>query len=165
MKFTTTFIALIASASAAIASFTHAPGTPNGVYAHFTDADGVDHTEWIGPVNTTAPIEHRVLQVRAPYGVQCQDDEVSSSDITGAQNALANSFNSGLTFHKKISTVFNSAVAYGCDYGNGQFMTSTEYLGYMSAISTNCGSSAAGYYNLPSSKSSYGRTSSALGFC
>lgn len=106
------------------------------------------------------------MHARAGFGVQCQNDvEVDSSDITNAQNALGNSFGGGITFHSKISAVSGDAVAYGCDYGNGQFMTSTEYLGYMSAISTNCGSTSAGYYNIPSSKSSYGRTSSSVGFC
>lgn len=166
MKLTIALTALVASATVAVASFTHAPGTPDGIYAHYTDADGVDHTEWVSPLNTTAPAERRVLQVRAGFGVQCQGDvEVSSNDINNAQNSLGNSFGSGITFHKKISAVSGSAVAYGCDYGNGQFMTSTEYLGYMSAITTNCGSTVAGYYNLPSSKSSYGRTSSSVGFC
>lgn len=78
---------------------------------------------------------------------------------------LEAAFGGGRHFTTKISAYSGNAVAFGCDYGNGQTMSSGEYSGYIQVLDAKCGNTFAAYYDLPNAKSSYGRTNSDQDFC
>ncbi|KAI0319775.1 hypothetical protein OF83DRAFT_1169917 [Amylostereum chailletii] len=162
MQFTQKLTLLAALVASAVA-IERPKGGPDGLYIAEVDANGDEKLTYVGPGNTTVP---HTLTARASTGPFCQSVQASASDISNAEHALANFFGGGTSFFgSSVSMYSGSAVAYGCNYGNGQTMSSQEFLGYVSVLDAKCGGQNAAYYNLPSSKSSYGRTASSQGFC
>ncbi|KIP04578.1 hypothetical protein PHLGIDRAFT_129398 [Phlebiopsis gigantea 11061_1 CR5-6] len=141
------------------------PGTLPGLYTHHVALDGTVHTEYHGEMNTTVPVSGTKPAKRGSTGVHCSNLSFSASDASAAAQGLANSFNSQPQFYHAISYSSGSATAYGCDYGNGQRMSSVEYMGYFNDVSFDCGSTKEGWYSLPDAKASYGVTTAGNGFC
>lgn len=139
-------------------------GAPDGIYLEIVSGNGTTIMEYVGPTPSTIP-EHK-LDRRAGVGPQCQSPLMALSDIQAAQGGLANFFGGGNAFYaKSVSSYSGSAVAYGCNYGNGQTMDSNTFNEFMSDLDVNCGNTHAGYYNHPDWKASYGRTQSSQSFC
>ena len=66
---------------------------------------------------------------------------------------------------KTTSYKWGSAVAYGCNYGNGQTVTGSWLAAQFASIAQECGSSTAGWIAYPDWKASYGIDNSGVGFC
>lgn len=155
---------VLAIATTSHAFFLHEESAPDGVYTHYIDSNGTAHSVFVAPLSKRAV--RRSLAERVDYGVQCQDDvQMNSDDASASTNSLANIFDDGFLFFKTISAKSGSAVTYGCDYGHGQSMTSDQLFEYMTDVATECGSGSAGYFNVPQSKASFGRTNVGIGFC
>ena len=155
---------LLTAAATVVAVFHHNATTGDGVYTHYVDENGVEHTLYVGPL---APRGGAIRSVRREdFGVQCQSDvTVNGDDAGAAADSLGSVFGDGFTWFKSISAKSGSAVVYGCDYGHGQTMNSAQLLQYMSDIATECGEDAAGFFRDTNSKTSYGRTNVGIGFC
>ena len=163
MKFAATILTLAAAASTALAGFSHDPSAPDGVYTHYVDSAGTPQNVYLGPVHARREPH---LDVRDSSGVQCQSSiQMNADDVSAAQTQLGNIFGGGFQFFKTISIKSGSAVAYGCDYGNGQTLSNSDFSGYMGSVSTRCGATSAGFFNLPQFKAAYGRTNAGISFC
>lgn len=159
--------------------FRHHPGAQNGVYGHRMGLDGIVHTTYLGPHDENSNATHPAVITKGatatstqqdkrgyvPQGVVCQSLTIPESDVTNAVNGLGAQFGGSLTWYHAISSVYGSAVAYGCDYANGQTIGGVEMTGYQNSISAQCGADKEGYFRLPYVKSSYGRTVAGNGFC
>ena len=95
----------------------------------------------------------------------CQSVEYSASDDSQAIQGLADTLDSQPSFSHSISFTYGSATAYGCDYGNGQTISGGQFTDYLDMVQSECGDDEAGYYDVPSSKASFGITASGVGFC
>lgn len=164
MKLTSTlnviFSLLVLSASA-----TRRPeGAPDGIYIELVYPNGTAHLEYYGLPKEMTPGSD--LSKRAGIGPQCQSPAMAVSDIQAAQGGLAGFFGNGNAFYaKSVSNYNGGAVAFGCNYGNGQTMDANTFNGFMSSLDTACGNTHAAYYNHPDWKASYGRTQSSSSFC
>ena len=162
-------VALVVLAATAIPAFAagnfhHDANAPDGIYAHYIGDDGSPTSVLLAGLKPNAT--HANERRGYPQGVNCQSSILmNAEDLQSADNQLASIFGGGLQFFHIISAKSGSAVAYGCDYGHGQVMSSDEFLGYMLDVSTECGASSAGFYNIPNSKSAYGRTNVGISFC
>ena len=187
MKFTAAIVSVLAVAVSAISLviaaptdntnpkglFRHAEDAKNGLYTHTVGPDGSILTQYHGEHPSLANVTQASVgsdvtvatKQRRGSGVNCQSLKFTAQDAVVATNELGYKFDSNSQFSSSTSYVYGTAIAYGCDYGNGQRMTSTEFHGYISDIINQCGSGTEGYFNLPSSKSSYGLTNSGDGFC
>lgn len=182
MKFTTAAAFLTASAALAAAApfapsstmytpgtFHHPHGAAEGYYTHFKALDGTLHTTYHGAAppaaGTTATTNSTTHTRRAGGGVQCQGLMFAAGDASAAAAGLAHALDGNPAFFHATSFVSGTAVAYGCDYGNGQHIGGTELTGYMNDIAAACGAGKQGYFNIPSAKASYGVTTAGSGFC
>lgn len=171
MRFNTSLLAQLAFATTAFASGVVIPiGSANGIYLHQVDADGTVRTEYLGAGPVTLPSApstraYSPVYARAGYSLQCQNIGVNQGDKENAEKQLASAFAGGSFFRGTISSVSGSAVAYGCDYGNGQTMSSEQFQEFMSALDGQCGAATAGWYSIPDWAASYGRTNAGVSFC
>jgi hypothetical protein len=86
-------------------------------------------------------------------GVSCGGGNGSASDFAQADQTLANFFRDGNTFMgKDIAYYYGSAVAFGCNYGNGQTVAAEQWNNNVNAINQQCGVAGSGWYSYPSSK-------------
>lgn len=142
MQFFTTVLALAASVSAAPTSiaqlkpkgiFKIPAGSPDGLYTHTVGIDGTVHTQYHGTLNATTPVADAK---RDGTGVHCQSPTVDPSDATAAINGLAAMFGTQPNFSHSISYSSGAAMAFGCDYGNGQTMNGEEFTGFSPSVGT-----------------------------
>lgn len=165
---------MLAIATTSTLAFKHPEGSPDGLYVHDVDANGTVSVTYIGISNITVPHGRRSdtnasstgpVELKST-GPACGGGVGNADDMADAENALADEFGDGITFQgKSVSYTYSSAVAFVCNYGNGQTVTSGQYLGYISSVDAYCGSDVAGWYSYPSSKATYGRTLSGENFC
>ncbi|GJE86666.1 hypothetical protein PsYK624_027470 [Phanerochaete sordida] len=177
MKFTAaafflaTSAALTAAAPFAPSSTVYTPGTfhhphgaSEGYYTHFKALDGTLHTTYHGTTPPAGSVNSTHTR-RSGGGVQCQGLTFAAGDASAAAAGLAHALDGNPSFFHATSFVSGTAVAYGCDYGNGQHIGGTELTGYINDIAAACGAGKQGYFNIPSAKASYGVTTAGSGFC
>jgi hypothetical protein len=138
-------------------------GSLDGIYVSSVHADGSAFWEYKGPVDTNVTTSS--LFTRDSAGVHCNGNYIGN-DAQGAANAFRDFCGQGKHFDgKSISVQYGNAVAYGCNYGNGQTCYSGDMQNYFDAIFKQCGQGEAGWYNVKSSKASYGVQAGGSGYC
>ena len=95
--------------------------------------------------------------------VSCNGQQTSASNIQGAESGLEGFFGSGLCWSKQIFYLSNSVYAFGCDYGNGQCETTSDYQQEISCVDNACGNTQGGWNSVHSSKVTYGREIGSFG--
>ena len=168
------FILLASAVLAAASSVAGAPteskpllssipaGSPNVFYSGSLREDGT--TEWIFLGKHNHDIEKR-------DGASCAGFGTPTEDVNTAQSQLANLFGNGYYWtSRSIASTYNSGVAYGCNYGNGQTSTSGQYWSDIAAVNSQCGftngaAAGVGWYSHDSRKASYGHTANSAGYC
>jgi hypothetical protein len=107
------------------------------------------------------------LVKRAGEGPQCGGGYVDSRSWDGAIDGFIGNCRTQnpARFKATITYKYGTAVAYGCNYGNGQECWGDQVNGFFTSLKSTCGNSEKGYYNLPKSKASYGVTDSGSGYC
>ncbi|CAF0820613.1 unnamed protein product [Didymodactylos carnosus] len=138
------------------AAFSRPIGATDGIYT-FT----ANSTSYMGSANVTK--RNRLRDT----GVHCETSVYfSTADMDKAIEGLAQFFGTGNSFYaRSVSSYYGSAVAFGCNYGNGQHMDAEFFRNEQNLINTKCGSGRGGWNGHESWKSSYGRTSAAKSFC
>ena len=84
MKFTSSLIALVISATAVLGAFQHDVAAADGVYTHTVDPHGNVHTEYLGPIDTSAPAARRAGTGRSAAGLR-----PAGPDRSGASDPVA----------------------------------------------------------------------------
>jgi hypothetical protein len=175
MKFLlVTAVALLSTVVAAEATpkYSLPSDSPDGLYVHETDADG-------NPKNTHIPdfnITERSITRSAKFARGSSSDQgivtcknqytLNYDDMITAEQGLDSWFQTGGSFSgKSTSYKWNSAVAYGCNYGKGQTINGNWLAAQWSLIAQSCGTSSPGYISFPQWKAAYGVDSSGVGFC
>ncbi|CAF3456589.1 unnamed protein product [Rotaria sp. Silwood1] len=155
---------LISTAS----SYKKPVGGADGIYIfHMTSSTSNDPIiEYLGPANFTTTVLSGPSQ-RKDSGVHCEQNVFfSTDDMNKAISGLASFFGTGNAFYaKSVSSYYGSAVAFGCNYGNGQHMDANFFIQEQNLINNKCGSGRGGWSSHESWKSSYGRTSASKSFC
>jgi len=164
-------------------SFMIPEGSPDGLYIGAIDADGSPTLEYLGPgpadsANTStlasrdSPSAHGetlyALEARAPTGVYCQTWlNMNTDDRSSANSALIKACGSGGLYFssKSIASVRGSAIAYGCNYGNGQTCYGRDLDLFFLNLGFNCGLDKAAWWSQQNWKASYGYTVSGQKFC
>ncbi|KAI0712764.1 hypothetical protein C8T65DRAFT_646822, partial [Cerioporus squamosus] len=75
--------------------------------------------------------------------VSCNGQSGRASDISTAEAGLEGFFGSRLCWSKQIFYLFNSAYAFGCDYGHGQCQTTSQYQEEVACVDDACGNTRA----------------------
>ena len=160
-------------------------GSKNGFYVGNLKEDGTTVWEYVGPdvasliasSNATAPAASSEDSSAAGHAlvkrdeVDCNGYGLNADHANVAQGEFADMCGSGYFFNSRsIAKVYDDAVAYGCNYGNGQTCTSNLMWTFYAQINSKCGfthgaQAGAGWYYSPSLKASYGRASAGTGFC
>lgn len=171
MRFSTSIIAVSAVALVqataipkATQTFSLALDAPEGFYVHSIGSNGKPENEHISS-SASAP---NTKQRREDQGaVYCKNQySVNYSDSIAAQQGLEAQFQSGGSFDgPSVSFKSGSAVAYGCNYGNGQTVSGSWLAAQFAQISQTCGSSSGGWIAYPDWKASYGIDNSGVSFC
>ncbi|KAI1142536.1 hypothetical protein F5Y05DRAFT_371431 [Hypoxylon sp. FL0543] len=99
--------------------------------------------------------------------VHCKNQySLNYNDMVYAERSLEDQFDSNGSFSgKSVSATYGSVVAYGCNYGNGQTITSSWLAAQYQLIAQNCGTTSPGWISYPDWKASYGIDSADSGFC
>ncbi|KAI9855306.1 MAG: hypothetical protein M1813_009845 [Trichoglossum hirsutum] len=148
----------------------------DGLYFHEADANGTWVTRYAGTLDSLSPevVRRSPLEKPAPImrfnkrdsGAHCNNLYTSPSDFATVVSALGSYFGDGGNYFKgRIAYKIGSAIAFGCDYGAGQFYTKNQYFLDINAVISHCGSNGAGWNSHESWKSSYGRTIAGQGYC
>lgn len=166
MKLTSSLTTIVSLLALSVSAAKRPDNAPDGIYIEVVHANGTTVMEYYGPANTTAPayaLDKRDKDQGYPV---CQRPAMARSDIVAAVNGLNNFFGGGNAFYgKSVSNYHGGAVAYGCNYGNGQSMDAGRFNDMMNSLDTSCGNTHAGYFDHPGWKSSYGRAQSSSSFC
>ncbi|GME48628.1 hypothetical protein C8Q74DRAFT_1364003 [Neofusicoccum parvum] len=150
-------------------------GSPDGIYIGSVKEDGRTQWEFLGDYNSTSTIDSRSTgdghALAKRNGVSCNGFGVNADDANTAQGKLADMCGNGYYFSSKsIAQVSGGAVAFGCNYGNGQTCHKNDLWDFFGQINSVCGfthgsSAGAGWYSRNDWKATYGRTSTGSGFC
>lgn len=143
-------------------------GSADGLYIGTLNDDGTTHWEYFGKAkNLTLPergstslSEH---DKRANEGAICQGEELLFAPL--AEEGLIEICGNGLNFDQVISYQFNTAIAYGCNYGGGQHCIGSQITDIFDKLEVACGPLTSGWYSMPSWAASYGVTLLGDGFC
>ena len=95
--------------------------------------------------------------------VTCNGQQASASDISAAEAGLEGFFGTGLCWSKQVFFLFHSVYAFGCDYGNGQCQTSSQYQEEIQCVDDACSTSQGGWNGVRSAKVTYGREVGSFG--
>jgi hypothetical protein len=144
----------------------------NGLYSHGIDENGNPKNTYIPNFNLTkrsiTPSPKFARASSSSQGtITCQNTlGLDPTDVSNAEQGLEGFFQSGNNFgNRSISYRSNSAVAYGCNYGNGQTINGNWLEAQFGLIAEDCGTSSPGYISFPQWKAAYGISSSGVGFC
>lgn len=88
-----------------------------------------------------------------------------SSQYQQADQQMIDWCGNGADFSGVTSQVYGNAVAYGCDYGNGQDCHASDVSGFYNNVDGTCGPQIAGWWTQSSWKAAYGRTTTGDGYC
>ncbi|EKG22373.1 Ankyrin [Macrophomina phaseolina MS6] len=182
---TTTLLALAGIVAAMPAPSAEKPalegipvGAADGIYLGSLKADGSTQWDFIGPDSSTTPSSGLLVDddsdspvLAKRDGVTCSGFGVNADDANRAQGKLADMCGGGYYFNSRsIAQVSGGAVAYACNYGNGQTCHSGDVWSFFAQVNSKCGftngaSAGAGWYSVNSWKAAYGRTTTGSGFC
>lgn len=181
MRFSTSLIAISAAAivqASAIPqtteTFSLALDAPEGFYLHTIDSNGKPQNEHADELKTVLPDSDpssapNTQQYRreAQGSIYCKNQYLlNSKDLAAAQQGLKATFASGGSFtESSVSYKSGSAVAYGCNYGDGQTITGPWLGAQFALIEKECGPLGGGWIAFPDWKASYGFDNSGVGFC
>lgn len=161
-----------APASSPTGSLSLPPGSKDGLYVHTVNADGTPGLTYLGPVNTThaardSGLAPPVLGKRAKKGSYCQGFYLNPTDVMGAEDGLVGycNWDDPAVFSKAISYQSGNAVAYGCNYGNGQKCYGNQIQPFFNQLTSDCGGNQAAWYSYPDWKVSYGVTGVGNSYC
>lgn len=164
MKLTSSLTTILSVLVLSVSAAKRPEGAPDGIYVEIVHDNGTTTMEYYGPANSTSSVYS--FDKRAGVGPVCQTPAMARSDIVSAVNGLSGFFGGGNAFYGlSVSSYSGGAVAYGCNYGDGQTMDANTFIGFENDLDSTCGNTHAGYYNHPDWKASYGRTQSSQSFC
>ncbi|KAI0800220.1 hypothetical protein C8Q74DRAFT_398872 [Fomes fomentarius] len=160
-------------------------GAADGFYFGYLKEDG--STEWkyagadaasVNPTNATVGFRPSTPSTSSESSelvkrdsVNCNGYGVNADSANVAQGELADMCGNGYFFSSRsVAKVSGDAVAYGCNYGNGQTCHSGDLWSFFGQINSKCGfthgaSAGAGWYAATGWKAAYGRASAGTGFC
>ncbi|KAK4220960.1 hypothetical protein QBC38DRAFT_378005 [Podospora fimiseda] len=144
-------------------------GSTDGVYIGKLDGNGTTVWELVSPIkkrDNTLALDEQSLDKRA-NGVNCQNSIVmNSGDRANAASALINMCGNGYSWWgSAIAVQSGTAVAYGCNYGNGQTCYSWDISNFFASLVASCGNNKAAYWGQGSWKAAYGYTNIGYAFC
>lgn len=137
-------------------------GAPNGPHIASLNEDGSTHWEFLGHLtrNSTASSE---VQKRAATGAYCNGYYIGAN-VQSTVDDFITEFG-GRYFKTAIAWQDNGAIAYGCDYGNGQYPQTSDLQNFFASIANTCGSNSAGWWSQEDWAASYGVVGSGSGYC
>jgi|SRR5579862_8871765 len=171
------YILALMAALTSVSALRHSPTDADGLYSHTKEADGSITTHYLGLAGDQNP---KFVRRSSPEdetstaglgkrdtGAHCNSPSLngSPSDFLGAEGGLAVFFGTGQSFVGTQTYKSGNAVAFGCDYGNGQEYTACQLTSDVQAIDALCGQGGAGWSSHESWKSTYGRTLLSESFC
>lgn len=182
MRFAPTSILLLTVGGTFVSAFQHSPTDADGLYVHGYDASGSEIKNLIDPTNPIIPPEFRnktafankpaptrnpasAILKRDNFGAHCNGIQSSPNDIYWATHDLGQACDNLGWWHSAISYQFQGAIAYACDYGNGNHCDSTSMMARSTLIDIACGSDREGWYTVSNWKYAEGRTNAGTGFC
>ena len=174
MHFPTTIMAVIAlgaiNASAlpkASKTFSLASDAADGAYIHTIGPNGDPQTTYVGELANTSDVSKRHQRRDYQGQIFCKNQYIlNSGDVSAAEQGLEALFPYGRSFYiSSVSYKIGTAVAYGCNYGDGQTVTGDFLAAQFGNIAGQCGGSSGGYVSYPDWKASYGIDSAAAGYC
>ncbi|RDX47595.1 hypothetical protein OH76DRAFT_1472845 [Lentinus brumalis] len=141
-------------------------GSPNGLYIVHNET----HAAFYGEVSaeqlalaSTQSLAAGPVPEEFTCVPQCNGQQHSASDISTAENGLQAWFGSGLSWKGSIYYLYNSVYAFGCDYGNGQSATGSDYQASYACVDRNCGTTQGGWDHIANWKVNYGREFGSFG--
>jgi hypothetical protein len=146
-------------------------GAKDGMYmSKKNPVSGEDESTWVGPLKLPAsdikPRATAPLHRRIPGTAVCGSFGGNANDFSNAEAEMENWFGSGNSFSSSsVHWVVNGAVAYGCNYGGGQFIAGSTIAAFFGEIDGNCTRGGVGWVTIPGWKASYGRTDAGNSFC
>ncbi|RYP05520.1 hypothetical protein DL765_009820 [Monosporascus sp. GIB2] len=153
-------------------TFSYAPGAPDGFYVHAINNAGYPENIFIGDLKDMLPpvandTNTHTRRKEKQGDIYCKNQyTINYDDLVAAEQGLERMYQDGGSFSgKSTSYKYGSAVAYGCNYGNGQTITGSWLAAQYAAIGQKCGSNSPGWVAYPDWKSSYGVDQSGVGFC
>ena len=146
-----------------VITFQQPDGGLDGIYIHFSDASGIASSIYEGfPASSTyfaSESSTGGLHSRQTATTDCENGvSTTAADFAGAAQMLASWFGGSRSFYGH-----NTAVAYGCNYGEGQTYTSSQFMNDILSINNTCQATGAGWVSSPGS--GYGRTLATKSFC
>ncbi|KAF2824446.1 hypothetical protein CC86DRAFT_384076 [Ophiobolus disseminans] len=148
-------------------------GIADGTYFVDLNEDGTTNYTVITP---EAILKGRAASLNTPKAgsalvargsrAHCSNHGVDAASLAGAQRAFAEMCGNGYWFNSRaIAQVWGSAIAYGCNYGNGQTCHSADVWSFYGGIDNGCGYASAGWWSMEEWKASYGREVNPAGYC
>jgi hypothetical protein len=151
----------------------------DGLYLHVVDSDGVAGLEYLGLFNSTSEqfsftnitsesldlTEPGALSRRKPQGSYCQGNYIDPTSWDGAIDGLLGICKWSNHFSKAIAYQSGNAIAYGCNYGNGQECYYDSVNSFFTWLKSDCGNNQQGYYSYPKWKVSYGVVGVGNSYC
>ena len=181
------FAGLFIAATTVSAGFVHPPGSTDGIYVHTIDAHGNPVNTFIGPSSHLKDAPHLIkalkerqtgpapskIKMKARYagptgneGVNCDSGvQGDPQDLVDAEFILGFACDSLQWWYHAISSVSLGAVAYACDYGNGNHCDDETMANYQSDIDSACSNNTAGWYSIHNYLYATGRTNVGEQFC
>lgn len=105
------------------------------------------------PLNSKRDIATRQLNC----DVSCNNLYTNANNINGANQGMANLFASNPNFSGSVSYNYANVWAFGCDYGNGQRESVSEWNFDVGCVNAQCTTSQGGWNSHHQWKSTYGR--------
>ncbi|MCJ1230093.1 hypothetical protein MMC12_006764 [Toensbergia leucococca] len=178
MRFSLVNGLVLAITTVAIA-FQHLPGAADGIYLHSYDASGNPMTEYLGTnvshLQATRQRRQYVQldtrkkkppKVPGSEGVNCNSSAIiDRDDLSGAESQLGFACDNLDWWYHAISSVYLTAVAYACDYGDGNHCSIDTITSDNVQLNEGCGSNEAGWFAVQGYLYSTGRTSVGDQFC
>lgn len=140
----------------------------DGAYFADFNTDGTTNYTLIHPsdLSVRAASAEPMVLARKNSGAHCSNHGVNAGDVNNAQNALRDLCGNGYFFGSRaIVQVRGSALAFGCNYGNGQTCHASDVSKFYSELDQKCGKAQAGWYSIEDWKASYGRDTNPSGYC
>jgi hypothetical protein len=150
--------------------FSLPPDSKDGLYIHSLDENGNQSLEYLGVVNATGlpaldNVDSDALSKRQSTFYSCAGRFVDATSLRNAEDGLAGICGQGLEFRQSISYQWGSAIAYGCNYGNGQTCHSGDVRRFYNGLTNACGGSQTGWTTINEWHATYGVTVVGTGFC
>ena len=180
---------LLVAATKIYAGFELPPGATDGIWVHGFDANGDPTNTYIGPSSHAQDAPHLIKALKerqleagpAPSkwkrkvhydgptgdeGANCAGTvEGDPQDLVDAEFILGFACDSLQWWYHAISSVSLGAVAYACDYGNGNHCDDQTMAQQQSAIDTKCTNGTAGWFSVHNYLYAAGRTTVGQQFC